>query len=129
MAPAEGHRPISLLLDEDTEYLSFPIIFGGEKLEPTFQGRPMSCADISKSFAMRYDRRIARRPDYLFFMAKKAELLRLSSNMALCLRKKRIRNRNDINAANLTNHDFVHGLVQHDDAYQVLAGVRNSCMH
>ncbi|VDN34184.1 unnamed protein product [Gongylonema pulchrum] len=78
---------------------------------------------------MRYDRLMARRPDYLLFMGKKAELLRLSSNMALCLRKKRIRNRSDINAANLTNHDFIHGLVQHDEAYQVLAGVRNSCTH
>ncbi|VDN39125.1 unnamed protein product, partial [Gongylonema pulchrum] len=129
MAPGEGHRPLSILLDEDTEYLSFPTIFGGNKLQPVFQGRPMSYSDIAKSFAMRYDRRVAQRPDYLLFMAKKIELLRLSSNISLCLRKKKIRNRNDINAANLSNNEFIYGLVQHDDAYRVLAGVRNSCTH
>ncbi|VDN22693.1 unnamed protein product [Gongylonema pulchrum] len=86
------------------------------------QGRPMSYSDICKSFAMRYDRRVARRPDYLLFMAKKIELLKLSSNMSVCLRKKRICNRTDINAANLTNNDFIHGLVQHDDAYQKSKG-------
>ncbi|VDN17772.1 unnamed protein product [Gongylonema pulchrum] len=36
MTPAEGYRPLSILIDEDTEYLSFPEIFGGTKLEPTF---------------------------------------------------------------------------------------------
>ncbi|VDN27610.1 unnamed protein product [Gongylonema pulchrum] len=88
IVPAEGYKPLSLLLDEDAEYLSFPTIFGDKKLQPTFQARPVPYADISKSFAMCYDRRGARRPDYLPFMAKKAELLRLFSNMFLCLRKK-----------------------------------------
>ncbi|VDN17619.1 unnamed protein product [Gongylonema pulchrum] len=129
MAPAEGLRPVSIVLDEDTEYLSFPAIFGGNKLQPVFPGRPMSYSDIAKSFAMRYDRRVAQRRDYLLVMAKKTELLRLSSNMSLCLRKKKIRNRNDINTANLSNNDFIHGLVQHDDAYRVLAGVQNSYTH
>ncbi|VDN22144.1 unnamed protein product [Gongylonema pulchrum] len=129
MAPGETQRPISILLDEDTEYLSFPTIFGGEKLHPLFCGRPMSYSDTAKSFAMRYDRRVANRPDYLLFMAKKIELMKLSSNMAICLRKKKVRDRTDINAANLINNDFLHGLVRHDDAFRVLEGVRNSCTH
>ncbi|VDN26464.1 unnamed protein product [Gongylonema pulchrum] len=54
-------------------------------------------------------------------MAEKIELLRLSSNVSSCLRKKKIRSRNDINAGNLSNNDFIYGLVQHDDAYRVLA--------
>ncbi|VDN26501.1 unnamed protein product [Gongylonema pulchrum] len=72
---------------------------------------------------MRYDRRVAQRPDYLFFRAKKIELLRLSSKISLCLRKKKIRNRNGINAVNLSNNDFIHELVQHDDAYHILKRV------
>ncbi|VDN18611.1 unnamed protein product [Gongylonema pulchrum] len=129
MAPGKGRGPVSVLLDEDTEYLSFPTFFGGHKLQPVFQGHPLSYSDIAKSFAVRYGRRVAQRPDYLLFMAKKIELLRLSSNISLCLRKRKIRNRNDINASNLSNNDFIYGLVQHDDAYSVLTGVRNSCTH
>ncbi|VDK27484.1 unnamed protein product [Gongylonema pulchrum] len=36
MAPEEAQRPISILLDEDTEYLSFPTIFGVKNCIPYF---------------------------------------------------------------------------------------------
>ncbi|VDK32567.1 unnamed protein product [Gongylonema pulchrum] len=70
--------------------------------------------------SVRYDRRVSQCPGYLLFMAKKIELLRLSSNISLCLRKKKIRNRVDISVVNLSNSVFIHGLVQHDGVYGVL---------
>jgi len=77
LAPAEGYKPRSILLDPDTEYLAFPKIYGGYRLNPLYNGKPIPYSDVSKSLLMRYDRRAAERGDYILFMAKKLELLKL----------------------------------------------------
>ncbi|KAK3924088.1 5'-nucleotidase SurE [Frankliniella fusca] len=63
MAPAEEFRPTSILFDDNCEYLAFPTIFGGYKMFPKWNNKPISYADIAKSMAMRHDRRVAERGD------------------------------------------------------------------
>ncbi|KAK3909216.1 hypothetical protein KUF71_003815 [Frankliniella fusca] len=49
MAPAEGFRPTSILFDDNCEYLAFPTIFGGYKMFPKWNNKPISYADFAKS--------------------------------------------------------------------------------
>ncbi|KAK3909205.1 UPF0294 protein VP2298 [Frankliniella fusca] len=70
IAPAEGFRPTSILFDDKCEYLAFPTVFGGYRMTPFYNGKPISYADVAKSMAMRYDRRVAERGDLLLFIAK-----------------------------------------------------------
>ena len=91
IAPAEGLRPKGVLMDENVEFLAFPKLFGGHKMTPTHNNKPLPYSDIAKSFVMQKDRRCARRGDFLLFMAKKLQLTKLSPNINVCLRKKIIR--------------------------------------
>jgi hypothetical protein len=129
IAPAEGYRPKSVLLDPDLDFLAFPKLFGGYKLSPSYEGKPITYSDITKSMTMRYDRRVAHRSDYLLFMAKKLELTKLHSNISVCLRKKSLKNGHRVTANDMMDSSFVDGLVQHDDGYKVLKGVRSSSSH
>jgi hypothetical protein len=49
LAPAKRYCPISILLEEDAEYLAFPKIFGGRKLKPVAGNRPLSCEIASNA--------------------------------------------------------------------------------
>jgi hypothetical protein len=129
MAPAEGYRPVSILLEADAEFLAWPSLFGGYRLTPHINGKPISYSEVAKSIAMRYDSRAVGRSDYILFMAKKLELLKMTGNISICLRKKRLNNGKPITAGDLLNQHFVAGVIQDDNAYRVLDGVRSSCTH
>lgn len=128
MAPAEGYKPTSVLFDSNCEYLAFPKVFGGHKLKPMHDGREISYSDIVKSMAMRYDRRVSERGDLLLFMAKKLELLKLYNNIGICLRKKSMQGRK-VTAGDMLNNNYVDGLLQHNDGYKILKGIRSSPAH
>lgn len=65
MVPGDGATPLSLLTDENSEPLSFPKIFVGEKLAPTHNGKDVTYSSICKSMVRHHDRR-AVRTDFLF---------------------------------------------------------------
>lgn len=129
IAPAEGLRPKGVLLDENIEFLAFPKLFGGYKMTPTHNNKPLPYSDFAKSIVMQKDRRCANRGDFLLFMAKKLELMKLSANVNVCLRKKIIRRGHTVTASDLLNSHFVDGLIQHDDGYKILRGIRSSAAH
>ena len=68
IAPGQGQRPLFILADEDAMELSFPCIFGGEKLTST-----LTFSKIVRSLICRYDRRCAR-VDMLLWSYKYYEL-------------------------------------------------------
>ncbi|KAK3907395.1 Exodeoxyribonuclease 7 large subunit [Frankliniella fusca] len=49
IAPAQGFRPTSILFDEKCEYLAFPTVFGGHKMDPMHNGKPISYTDLITS--------------------------------------------------------------------------------
>ncbi|KAK3923676.1 Envelope glycoprotein M [Frankliniella fusca] len=57
MAPAEDYTPTSILFDENCEFLAFPKVFGGHKMEPEYKHKKISYADFAKSLILRHDRR------------------------------------------------------------------------
>lgn len=81
---------------------------------------------FAKSMALRYDRRVAESGDLLLFIAKTLEILKLY-NIGICLRKKATSN--SITAGQMLNSRYINGLVQHNDGYQVLRGIKSSPAH
>lgn len=124
IAPGEGKKPISLINDENLEELAFIKIHGGEKRNFSVK---LSHSDIIKSEITRFDRR-AMRVDYLFTALKKQQMLHIVSNISTCLRKKTLKGA-PLLASNLLDNNFIENLIQHDDGYKVLKGIRNSPAH
>ncbi|XP_037820089.1 uncharacterized protein LOC119609402 [Lucilia sericata] len=121
MAPGEGQRPLDMVIDEDSEELSFVTIYGGRKRTCS-----ESYSKIVRSELRRYDRR-ACRIDKLLYSYKKLELLSIKSAMSIALRK-HVRS-NNVTAGNALNETFMNSLIQHDDGYRILKGVRSSPAH
>ncbi|OFC61133.1 hypothetical protein BBW68_13460 [Candidatus Erwinia dacicola] len=121
IAPGEGQRPIDIIQDNNSEELSFGTIYVGQK---------RTCSEtyskIIRSEIRRFDRRACTIPK-LFYDYKKLELLQIKNSTSICLRK--FSGRNRVTAQNLLNENFVQNLIQHDDGYKVLKGVRSSPAH
>ncbi|XP_037825564.1 uncharacterized protein LOC119613607 [Lucilia sericata] len=121
IAPGEGQRPLDMVVDEDSEELAFVTIYGGKK-----RTCPETYSKIVRSELRRYDRR-ACRIDKLLYSYKKLELLSIKSAMSIALRK-HVRSTN-VTAGNALNDAFMNNLIQHDDGYRILKGVRSSPAH
>ncbi|XP_065356189.1 uncharacterized protein LOC135950582 [Calliphora vicina] len=121
IAPGEGQRPLDMLFDEDSEELSYPTIYCGVKRTCT-----ATVGKIIKSEARRYDRRCAR-VDKILYSYKKLELSRIKNSISTCLRKKVGSNRHT--AGNMLDENFIQNLVQHDEGYHILKGIRSSPAH
>ncbi|XP_061399099.1 uncharacterized protein LOC133334797 [Musca vetustissima] len=121
MAPGEGRRPIDMIIDADSEELAFVSIYCGKK---------RSCAEsyskIVRSELRRYDRRCCR-VDKILYSYKKLELLTIKSAMSIALRK-HTRSGN-VTARNALDDSYMNSLIQHDDGYRILKGIRTSPAH
>lgn len=122
MAPGEGKKPLSLLIDENVDFLAFPKIFCGEPLKPMSNGKPLTYAALTRSVIRRADRRGVTK-EYLFFMDRKRLLLTLVKNVNIMMRKSI---GNNFTASDALNRDNVDRWVKSDSAYQVLGNVRSS---
>lgn len=124
MAPGEGKKPISLLFDQHLEELAFIKVHCG--VERKFNVN-LSHSEITRSEISRNDRR-AVRPDYLFTALKKQQTIAVKNSITTCLRKKTVKGA-PVLACNVLQNNFVDNLVQHDEGYRVLGGIRNSPAH
>lgn len=112
-----------MFTDEDSEELSFVTIYGGFKREPTTN---ISYSKIAKSELRRYDRRCAR-IDKLLYTYKRLEYSKVASAINMQLRKKK--STDLVTVTEILNKDFIDQLVNADDAYKFLSGIRNSPAH
>ncbi|KAG2191489.1 hypothetical protein INT47_013266 [Mucor saturninus] len=125
LAPGEGRVPLSILKDKDSDFLSFPKIFFGTKIEGL---NSISYSSVTKSLARRFDRRAVERADYLLFMDRKTQLLKMSSNISTILRKRKNTDNGNMpfTAKDVGNTDNVNRLLSKDQAFKTLSGVRSS---
>ncbi len=112
IAPCENHKPISLLYDEDAEELSFPVIYCGQK-RPALKG--ISYSKVIKSQLRMFDRRACSN-SHIFFAFRKEQLLRISSSLAICLRK----SSKNISVQDLINDKTINELKSKNEAYDFL---------
>lgn len=120
-APGEGQKPKSLILDANAEALSYPSIYGGVPRKMKLDN--ISKTDIAKSDARNRDRRCAA-PNKLLYSFKLSQAFQISSQISLCLRKKK--GPGKATAGNLLNEEFVENLCNHDDGYKLLKNIRSS---
>ena len=72
VAPGEGQRPLSFFKDPDSEYLSFPTLFCGQKrMDNSERHVPVHYSDICKWELRSIDRRVALHIPNLFYKMKK----------------------------------------------------------
>ena len=124
LAPGEGNVPMSILLDQQAEILSFPSIYGGQ-LRNIPENVRLTAGDIARSEARRYDRR-ATLPTKILYSYVRLRTSRILEDIQVCLRKKRRKDGTPITASQLLNAGFIESLVQHDDGFRMLKGIRSS---
>lgn len=115
---------MSILLDENAEILSFPKIYGGQPRRIP-DGVRLTIGDIAKSEARRYDRR-ATGPNKILYSYVRLRTSRILDDIQICLRKKKRSDGCSITAGQVLNKEFIENLVQHDDGFRMLKGIRSS---
>lgn len=123
LAPGEGHIPLSLIREKDSDFLSFIKIYYGERLTGASN---ISYSALTKSLCRRIDRRAVNRVDYLLYMDRQSQLLKLYSNFNTVLRKRNKSNRDSFTRLDVSNEDYVASLLNKDQAYKIFDGVRSS---
>ncbi|CEP15195.1 hypothetical protein [Parasitella parasitica] len=85
MSPGEGRSTFAILVDRASDFLAFPKTFTGQRM-----GIPRTITDTSicKSLARSFDRSAVSRADYLIFMDRNIQPIRLVSNLQAILRKR-----------------------------------------
>jgi len=122
-APGEKNTPLGLMSDPFAENMSFIRLYGGALVD---KPKGMSYQTWCKYRLSSYDRRFAKDPVMLFYMASKVAVDKMASHISVCLRKKQC-NLDDMNAKNLTNQEFIDRLVNVDDSgFPLLACDRSS---
>ena len=116
MAPCEGRIPVDMILDEDSEEMTFATIYCGVKRKC-----PKSYSVIARSELRRYDRRECR-IDKILYNYKKLELINIKNNTSICLKKHTMNSM--VTAANMLNNECVNNIIQHDERYRVLKNIR-----
>ena len=106
-APGEGQHPLSLYLDKDAEYLSFPSIFCGQR-------RPDNI-----------DRRAAQSVPNIFFKHKKLQMKQISDKVNLAVRRYKNKGKK-ITVAEAKDSKYLEKLVQLDKGYYIFRQLRNS---
>ncbi|KAI8355640.1 hypothetical protein EDC96DRAFT_576934 [Choanephora cucurbitarum] len=106
MAPAEGIVPMSVLLDKDLDFLAFPTIYNGEKL------------DILRQQTIKLQR-------ILKICCTKNQLETMVSNINI-FSKKHKHNGRPINAGYLLQRNTIDIMLNRDEAYKVFSGIRSS---
>lgn len=124
MLPGEGSSRLSLLTDEDSESIISKKNFVGEQMEPSHNGKQVSCNTLIKSLVRHYDRR-AVRTDFLFYMDTKILLQTLVSKVSIMLRKLKS-GLFALMASSVFNENNIQNMINTDEAFQVFNTVRSS---
>ena len=124
-APGEGQHPLSLFQDEDCEYLSFPSIYCGEKMQrKTAKGDPIHYSDQVKWELTHHDRRAANSVPNIFFKAKKLQIQQVVSKGTFAM--KRTQDENQFTAGDLLQPENILKLQRFDEGHYVFKQIRNS---
>ena len=87
-APGEGNKPLGLFTDKDSEYLSFPTFFCGERrVDNEDRLVPVHYSTVCKWEMRNRDRRVARSVPNIFYKLKKLQIKRIQDTASIALRK------------------------------------------
>jgi hypothetical protein len=130
-APGEGNKPLGLFTHKDSEYLSFPTIFCGERrVENKDRLVPVHYSTVCKWEMRSQDRsevRVAKSVPNIFYKLKKLQIKRIqdTASVALALWKCKTKGKK-YKAGDLKSEDSIQRLVHLDEGFTVLRNLRGS---
>lgn len=125
-APGEGQRPLSIYQDIDSEFLSFPTIFCGQRrIENSDRLTPVSYSDIAKWELRSSDRRAANSVPNIFFKMKKIQMKQLNDKVNLAVRRGQFHGKK-LTAGQVRDSGYVEEMVWKDEGYYIFKQLRNS---
>ena len=124
-APAEGHTPLSVFLEKNSEELAFPGIFCGQtRCINKEREVPVTYSEIVRSELRNSDRRVASCVENIFFKTKKLQMKQLIDQTQIVMRKCKTKGKS-LTAKDVKGEgakDYVHT----DKAYKFMKSLRGS---
>ena len=125
-APGEGQRPLNLFQDKDAEYLSFPTIYCGERMNTQLlEGDKIHYADLCKWELRNIDRRVANNIPNLFFKAKKLQIKQVAEKGILAIKRVQTKG-NTYTAGQILDTARQIAITNLDEGYYIFRTIRNS---
>ena len=125
-APGEGQRPLNLFQDKDAEYLSFPTIYCGERMNTQLlEGNKIHYADLCKWELRNIDRRVANNIPNLFFKAKKLQIKQVAEKGILAIKRVQTKG-NTYTAGQILDTARQIAITNLDEGYYIFRTIRNS---
>ena len=126
VAPGEGQRPLSIFKDPDSEYLSFPTLFCGQKrMDNSERHVPVHYSDICKWELRSLDRRVALHIPNLFYKMKKLQTEQVCSKVHLAVRRCKTKGKS-YTAGFILKDNMGESLIRLDEGYRIFKTIRNS---
>ena len=125
-APGEGQRPLNLFQDKDAEYLSFPTIYCGERMNTqVLEGNKIHYADLCKWELRNVDRRVANNIPNLFFKSKKLQIKQVAEKGILAMKRVQTKG-NAYTAGEILDTAKQTAITNLDEGYYIFRTIRNS---
>ena len=113
-------------MDKDSEYLSFPTIFCGERRPENSERKvPVSYSTVAKWELRCQDRRVARAVPNIFYKLKKLQIKQIQDSAFISLRKCKTKGKK-YTAGELKSEDYLNKLIHLDEGFRVLRNLRGS---
>ena len=126
VAPGEGQRPLSLFKDPDSEYLSFPTLFCGQKrMDNSERHVPVHYSDICKWELRCVDRRVALHIPNVFYKMKKLQTEQVCNKVHLAVRRCKTKGKT-YTAGFILKDNMGESLIRLDEGYRIFKTIRNS---
>ncbi|XP_077967734.1 uncharacterized protein LOC144421969 [Styela clava] len=127
IAPAEGNRPISILMDDKNEAKAFPTLFpSGRGTFGAFRDEQITLSRYINCRLMSADDRFSKNVDYIFFSQYRSELNQILSNISIALRKGTDSSIRKMTIKDITDGKYIRSLLTSDEAYKFLRPVRGT---
>ncbi|XP_077968311.1 uncharacterized protein LOC144422216 [Styela clava] len=127
IAPAEGNRPISILMDDKNEAKAFPTLFpSGRGTFGAFRDEQITLSRYINCRLMSADDRFSKNVDYIFFSQYRSELNQILSNISIALRKGTDSSIRKMTIKDITDGKYIRSLLTSDGAYKFLRPVRGT---
>ncbi|XP_077976185.1 uncharacterized protein LOC120334975 [Styela clava] len=121
IAPAEGNRPISILMDDKNEAKAFPTLFpSGRVTFGAFRDEQITLSRYFNCRLMSADDRFSKNVDYIFFSHYRSELNQILSNISIALRKGTDSSIRKMTIKDITDGKYIRSLLTSDEAYKFL---------
>ena len=125
-APGEGNRPLGIFMDKDSEYLSFPTIYCGQRqADNSERFVPVHYSTMCKWELRSKDRRVAQSVPNIFYKLKKLQIRQIQGSASLSLRKCKTKGKT-FRAGDLKSESSVNRLIHLDEGFRVLRNLRGS---